>query len=85
MALARQVELVVADRLRSISVSPIMTIMARARELRSGGRDIIDLSVSEPDFDTPDNVVEAAERATRDGHTRYTPLDGLNETEVGSL
>jgi len=80
--LAKEAEFIAAERLRSISVSPIITMMARAKALQRGGLDIIDLSVGEPDFATPENVVEAAERAMRDGHTRYTVLDGMDELKA---
>lgn len=80
--LAKEAEFIAAERLRSISVSPIITIMARAKALQRGGLDVIDLSVGEPDFATPENVVEAAERAMRDGHTRYTVLDGMDELKA---
>jgi aspartate aminotransferase len=48
----------------------------RTRELRAAGVDIIGLSQGEPDFATPDHVIEAAHRAMREGQTRYTPVDG---------
>jgi aspartate aminotransferase len=51
----------------------------RTRELRAAGVDIIGLSQGEPDFATPDHVIEAAHRAMRDGQTRYTPVDGTPE------
>ena len=50
---------------------------AKARELAAEGRDIIHLHLGEPDFDTPPNVVDAANRALRDGHTHYAPPIGL--------
>ncbi|HEY1226549.1 MAG TPA: pyridoxal phosphate-dependent aminotransferase [Ramlibacter sp.] len=51
----------------------------RTRELRAAGVDIIGLSQGEPDFATPDHVIEAAHRAMREGQTRYTPVDGTPE------
>jgi len=48
----------------------------RARELRAAGIDIIALAQDEPDFDTPEHVIEAAYRAMRAGQTHYTPVDG---------
>ena len=51
----------------------------RTRELRAAGVDIIGLSQGEPDFATPDHVIEAAHRAMRAGQTRYTPVDGTPE------
>ncbi len=49
----------------------------RARELAAAGRDVLSLSQGEPDFATPDHVIEAAYRAMRDGQTRYTTIDGV--------
>jgi aspartate aminotransferase len=60
----------------------------RTRELRAAGIDIIGLSQGEPDFATPDHVIEAAHRAMRDGQTRYTPVDGtpeLKEAIIGKF
>ncbi len=54
----------------------------RTRELRAAGVDIIGLSQGEPDFATPDHVIEAAHRAMRDGQTRYTPVDGTPELKA---
>ena len=51
----------------------------RTRELRAAGVDLIGLSQGEPDFATPDHVIEAACRAMREGQTRYTPVDGTQE------
>src|SRR5688572_18245227 len=50
-----------------------------ARELKAQGKDIIDLSLGEPDFDTPEHIKEAAKKALDDGYTKYTPVNGLLE------
>lgn len=50
-----------------------------ARELKAQGKDIIDLSLGEPDFDTPEHIKEAAKQALDDGYTKYTPVNGLLE------
>ncbi|HBC09332.1 MAG TPA: aspartate aminotransferase, partial [Rhodospirillaceae bacterium] len=50
----------------------------RAREMKEAGRDIISLSSGQPDFPTPDHVMEAAIRAMREGQTTYTPIAGTN-------
>ncbi|HLY46037.1 MAG TPA: pyridoxal phosphate-dependent aminotransferase [Stellaceae bacterium] len=68
-----------ADRLARVKPSPTMAITALATELKAAGRDIISLSVGEPDFDTPPNVIEAAIAAMRAGETRYTVFDGRIE------
>ena len=52
-------------------------VLARATQLASQGRDIINLGIGQPDFRTPDNVVEAAIKALRDGHHGYTPAVGI--------
>jgi aspartate aminotransferase len=63
--------------LHRIKPSPTMAVTAKARALKAAGRDVIALGAGEPDFDTPDNVKEAAIRAIRDGHTKYTDVDGI--------
>ncbi len=68
-----------ADRLARVKASPTMAITALATELKAAGRDIIGLSVGEPDFDTPDNIKEAAIAAIRRGDTKYTVFDGRME------
>ena len=56
-----------------------MAISDKARELRAAGEDVISLSQGEPDFETPDHIKQAALKAMRDGHTRYTSVDGIPE------
>ena len=65
-----------SDRLARIKPSPTIAMTTRAGELRDEGRDIISLSAGEPDFDTPQNIRDAAKDAIDQGHTRYTPVDG---------
>ena len=62
-------------------VKPSATLAAdqKGRELKAMGRDIISLAAGEPDFDTPDNIKDAAIRAIRDGKTKYTNVDGIPE------
>jgi len=67
----------VADRMNRIQPSPSTAASARAKELRNAGRDILDLTVGEPDVDTPDHVKQAAIRAIQDGETKYTPVNGI--------
>jgi len=69
----------IAARLNRIKPSPSSMAGQRARELRATGRDIVSLTSGEPDFDTPDNVVEAAIRAMREGKTKYTDVGGTPE------
>jgi aspartate aminotransferase len=65
-----------AERLGRISPSQTMAITAKARALKAEGRDIISLSAGEPDFDTPENVKQAAIRAIETGETKYTDVGG---------
>jgi aspartate aminotransferase len=62
-------------------VKPSATLAAdqKGRELKAAGRDIISLAAGEPDFDTPDNIKDAAIKAIRDGKTKYTNVDGIVE------
>ena len=65
-----------SDTLKRIKSSPTVTIGNRAMELRAEGKDVIGLSVGEPDFDTPEHIREAAKAAIDAGDTRYTAVDG---------
>jgi aspartate aminotransferase len=65
-----------AQRLRRIQPSATVSITARAQRLREQGRDVIVLSVGEPDFPTPDHIKAAAEAALARNDTKYTPVDG---------
>ena len=65
-----------ASRIQGIGVSEILKIVGRARELKSLGKPVIELGAGEPDFETPDNVKQAAIDAIHRGETRYTILDG---------
>ncbi|MBD8554985.1 pyridoxal phosphate-dependent aminotransferase [Rhizobium sp. CFBP 8762] len=66
-------------RTSAIKSSPSMAVSMAAKAMRAKGEHVIDLSLGEPDFDTPDNVVSAAVEAMRKGVTRYTAPDGLPE------
>jgi aspartate aminotransferase len=68
-----------ADRLARVKASPTMAITALATELKAAGRDIISLSVGEPDFDTPQNIKDAGIAAIKRGDTKYTVFDGRME------
>ena len=71
-----------AERLSRVRPSASSGAAQRARELRASGRDIINLGQGEPDFPTPDHVIEAAARAMRAGATRYTDTDGTPELKA---
>ncbi|MBT9287901.1 pyridoxal phosphate-dependent aminotransferase [Prosthecodimorpha staleyi] len=68
-----------ADSLSRIKPSATIAATNKARELKAAGRDVIGLGAGEPDFDTPDNIKEAAIKAIRDGLTKYTAVDGIPE------
>jgi aspartate aminotransferase len=71
-----------ADSVNRISPSQTIGMSTKARELKAKGRDIISLSAGEPDFDTPDNIKEAAIKALREGKTKYTDVDGIPELKA---
>ena len=66
----------IAERLDRISPSQTIVITTKARALKAEGRNIISLSAGEPDFDTPQNVKDAAIRAIQGGDTKYTDVAG---------
>ena len=68
---------IIAGRVGRIIPSASSLATQRARELAAAGRDVLSLSQGEPDFATPDHVIEAAYKAMRDGQTRYTTIDGV--------
>lgn len=68
--------------LARVKPSPTLAVTARARELKREGRDIIGLGAGEPDFDTPENVKNAAIDAIRRGETKYTDVDGIPELKA---
>ena len=66
----------IAERLGRVSPSQTIAIATKARALKAAGRDVISLSAGEPDFDTPENVKQAAIRAIQEGDTKYTDVAG---------
>lgn len=66
-----------AKRVQNIKASPTLVLSARAAELQAAGNSIINLSIGEPDFDTPSHIKEAAIKAIHDGQTKYTAVDGI--------
>ncbi|HEX2026275.1 MAG TPA: aminotransferase class I/II-fold pyridoxal phosphate-dependent enzyme, partial [Actinomycetota bacterium] len=68
-----------AQRMSRLGTESAFEVLARARALEAEGRKIIHLEIGEPDFDTPAHVIEAAERALREGLTHYCPAPGLPE------
>ncbi|MDI4656816.1 pyridoxal phosphate-dependent aminotransferase [Xanthobacter autotrophicus] len=72
----------ISSALKRIKPSQTIAISNKARELKAAGRDIIALSAGEPDFDTPENIKEAAIAAIRRGETKYTAVDGIPELKA---
>ena len=68
-----------SDTLSRIKPSPTVAVTTLTAELRRAGRDVISLGAGEPDFDTPENIKDAARRAIADGQTKYTAPDGIHE------
>ncbi len=68
-----------SDRINSVTPSATLEMAAKARELRASGKDIIGLSLGEPDFKIPEYIKEAAVKAVNDGYNSYTPVDGYVE------
>ena len=68
-----------SDRIQQMSVSATLAMAAKARELRGQGRDIIGLSLGEPDFNIPDFIKEAAKVAIDENYSSYSPVDGYEE------
>ena len=67
-----------SDRAKCIKPSPTLATDTRVKAMKAEGVDIINFGVGEPDFDTPDNIKEAAIKAIRDGFTKYTPVGGID-------
>jgi aspartate aminotransferase len=67
----------ISDALSRIKPSATIVLTQKARDLKAQGKDVISLSVGEPDFDTPDNIKDAAIAAIRRGETKYTPVSGI--------
>jgi len=67
---------IISNNLKRIKPSPTIAVTTKAREMRARGKDVIGLGAGEPDFDTPDNVKEAAIEAIKKGDTKYTAVDG---------
>jgi aspartate aminotransferase len=73
----------IADSLARIKPSPTIAVTDKARALKAAGRDVIGLGAGEPDFDTPDNIKEAAIKAIRSGKaSKYTAVDGIPELKA---
>ena len=68
-----------SDRIKNMSTSATLAMAAKARELRNEGKDIIGLSLGEPDFNIPDFVKDAAKQAIDENYSSYSPVDGYGD------
>lgn len=66
-----------AKRVSALTPSATLAITAKAKELKAEGHDVIGLGAGEPDFNTPQHIIDAAVRSMNEGHTKYTPSGGL--------
>lgn len=71
-----------SQTLGRVKPSPTIAVTTRAQELKAAGRDVIGLGAGEPDFDTPQNIKDAAVRAIAAGRTKYTAVDGIPELKA---
>ena len=69
----------ISEKLKLIKPSPTLAVTMKAKALKAEGKDVIDLGAGEPDFDTPENVKQAAYAAIKSGKTKYTAIDGIPE------
>ena len=69
----------VARRVQRVKPSPTLAVTARAARLKAEGKDVIGLGAGEPDFDSPAHIAQAGIDAIRNGFTRYTNVEGINE------
>ena len=74
-----------SKRINSLPVSQTLAMAAKARELKAAGKDIISLSLGEPDFNTPDFIKDAAIEAINQGYNSYTPVDGYVELKEDQI
>src|SRR3954447_5040706 len=70
-------ELKLAERVQALTPSTTLAITAKAKELKAKGEDVIGLGAGEPDFNTPQHILDAAVQSMNEGHTKYTPSAGL--------
>ena len=68
-----------SNRVKNVKPSATLALVSKAKELKAQGKDVISLSVGEPDFDTPEHIKNAAKKALDEGKTKYTPVPGTEE------
>lgn len=74
--------IICSKRVQQVKASPTLVVAEKAGQMRAAGKDVINLGVGEPDFDTPDYIKEAAIAALREGFTKYTAVDGTPELKA---
>lgn len=74
-----------SHRIQKVKASPTLVVAEKASQMRAAGKNVINLGVGEPDFDTPDHIKEAAIAALRGGFTKYTPVDGTPELKAAII
>ena len=74
-----------SDRINNLATSQTLAMAALARELKAQGKDIISLSLGEPDFNTPDFIKEAAKKAIDDNYSTYSPVEGYADFKRSHL
>lgn len=74
---------VLSDRINALAESATIAMAKKARELASQGHDVVNLTLGEPDFQTPEHIKQAANKAVSDGFTHYTPVAGIPELRKG--
>ncbi|GFP33579.1 aspartate aminotransferase, partial [Candidatus Hakubella thermalkaliphila] len=67
-----------SERAKNIKQSPTLAIDAKEKAMKAAGADVVNFGVGKPDFDTPENIKEAAIKAIMDGFTKYTPVGGID-------
>src|SRR5690625_7803864 len=72
-------KMALASKVKRLTPSPTLEISAKAQQLKKEGHDVIGLGVGEPDFNTPNFIIEAAKLAMDEGKTKYTPSSGIPE------
>lgn len=70
---------VFADRMSLLGTETAFEVLAKAKKLETQGKDVVHLEIGEPDFDTPQNIIDAACQALTSGYTHYTPAPGIPE------
>src|SRR6266581_4961127 len=71
----------ISENVAQMKASSTLAAMQAAEEMRAAGVDVVDLGAGEPDFDTPQNIKDAAAEAMRAGKTKYTPTAGTRELQ----